>query len=381
MDLFAKVSSALGFGDPRNSEELTIARNIVLERLKKCIQKIVQDSRDTDGEHLDETNESVHELVWMLETCLFQGIIPLNGNDDTDNVFSLNYNNEHFWHLIELLYERGSMAFGASIDMVKYCMNVKTDYGRCRAWIRQLLNQHALAFNIKAMYEDQATIRKSYFLESLVENRETLDTFLSLLTSLNTIGFELTVDRKDLDTPRETNIQEYCLVSGAGVPEINGLYEKQTILKDGVGMYIMNGYELFRTEYKPPALPNDATPQVTKRWFLGNPNKRLVYYFCPSSATIPQLSGWQVHPSAGIGPAPTLGRTFLEAEKPPPVKTYLNGNNNQNTTSNNDIVYNIHSKVDTGNVIDGGNNNNNNNINNNSLIIITIIIIIIIINY
>ena len=30
MDLFAKVSSALGFGDPRNSEELTIARNIVL---------------------------------------------------------------------------------------------------------------------------------------------------------------------------------------------------------------------------------------------------------------------------------------------------------------------------------------------------------------
>ena len=91
MDLFAKVSSALGFGDPRNSEELTIARNIVLERLKKCIQKIVQDSRDTDGEHLDETNESVHELVWMLETCLFQGIIPLKGNDDTDNVYSLNY--------------------------------------------------------------------------------------------------------------------------------------------------------------------------------------------------------------------------------------------------------------------------------------------------
>ena len=118
------------------------------------IQKIVQDSRDTDGEHLDETNESVHELVWMLETCLFQGIIPLKGNDDTDNVYSLYYSNEHFWHLIELLYERGSMAFGASIDMVKYCMNVKTDYGRCRAWIRQLLNQHALAFNIKAMYED-----------------------------------------------------------------------------------------------------------------------------------------------------------------------------------------------------------------------------------
>ena len=49
-------------------------------------------------------------------------------------------------------------------------------------------------------------------------------------------------------------------------------------------MYIMNGYELFRTEYKPPALPNDATPQVTKRWFLGNPNKRLVYYFRDNSS-------------------------------------------------------------------------------------------------
>ncbi len=321
MDLFAKVSSALGFGDPRNSEELAIARNIVLERLKKNIQKIVQDSRYNDGEHLDETKESVHELVWTLETCLFQGIIPLNGTDDKDNVYSLNYNSDHFWSLVELLYDRGSMAFGASIDMVKYCMNVKTEYGRCRAWIRQLLNQHALAFNLKVMFEDQATVRKTYFLESLVENRDSLDTFLSLLASLNTIGFELKVDRTDLDTSRDTNIQDFCLISGAGVPEVNGLYEKQTVLKDNVGMYLKGGYEIFRTEYRPPALPNDATPQVTKRWFLGNPDKRVVYYFSPSSATLPQLTGWQVHPSAGIGPAPTLGRTFLEAEKPPPMNS------------------------------------------------------------
>ena len=69
------------------------------------------------------------------------------------------------------------MAFGASIDMVKYCMNVNTDYGRCRAWIRQLLNQHALAFNVKAIFEDQSIVRKTYFLESLVENREILRHF------------------------------------------------------------------------------------------------------------------------------------------------------------------------------------------------------------
>ena len=72
-----------------------------------------------------------------------------------------------------------------------------------------------------------------------------LDTFLSLLASLNVVGFELKVDSVELDTPRVANVKEYCLISGAGVPEINGLYEKQITLKDNVGMYTKDGFEIF----------------------------------------------------------------------------------------------------------------------------------------
>ena len=104
-------------------------------------------------------------------------------------------------------------------------------------------------------------------MESLVENRESLDTFFVPPRIVKRRWFELKVDSTQLDLPRKAIVKEYCLISGAGVPEINGLYEKHLALKDNVGMYTKDGFEIFRNEYKPPTLPNDATPSSTKRWF------------------------------------------------------------------------------------------------------------------
>ena len=287
----------------------------------------MEDARDNNGEQLDDSKESVRVLLWCLETCLFHGMIPTDPNDEmgdqrgTEGGVSDGKKKDsttNFWMLVEALYGRGSMSFGASIDMIKLCMNVKTPYGRCRAWLRQVLNQHAFEFNLRALFEDQAMTRKTYYLEAIVENREILDVFLTMIIALNTVGFELKVDYAELDEVRITNTKNYCMLRGAGVLEANGLYGEGPV-KDGVLSYVseVSSNEVFRAPYQPPKLNDEPTPAPTHRWFLGNPDKKVVYYFCPSAADTPPFEVWKVHPSGGKIPGPTLGLTFLESEIPP----------------------------------------------------------------
>jgi hypothetical protein len=311
MEALAKVSKLFGFSESNFQRALRLSSTILLDRLRLALIGVATDAGKNMGENLDERQKSVQVLLWMVETCMFHGLVS------STNITGGAFHSEggDFWELIEALQDRGTLSFGVSIDMIKRCMNIRSNYGKCRAWLRQVLNQHALAFNLRAVTKDIVIIKKLYHPESILGDAERAQTFVSLLMLLNNMGFGLDVDVGGLDIRREITCKEYCVVSGAGCFEVDGLYTEGPV-KDGVLSYVAEETktEVFRATISPFQEGQAHSP--IHRWFIGNPAMKIVFYFCSSASDKPPLHGWQSHANDGILPPPSVGFTWLEPSFP-----------------------------------------------------------------
>ena len=96
----------------------------------------------------------------------------------------------------------------ATLDMIAMTTRVRSSYGRCRAWVRQVVNQHALEYNLRMLtHESNADVVKTWYYETaLLAETESAGLFVSMMSALNEIGFELAVDDAALETvvPTET---------------------------------------------------------------------------------------------------------------------------------------------------------------------------------
>ena len=91
------------------------------------------------------------------------------------------------------------MAFGPTLFMVKSLPSVQTERGLCRAWLRQVLNQNGVEYNIKAMLRQKTQVAAAYGAHALFRKAERMSLCLAHLQSLNGIGFDLQVNSDAFD--------------------------------------------------------------------------------------------------------------------------------------------------------------------------------------
>ena len=101
------------------------------------------------------------------------------------------------------------------------------------------------------------------------------------------------------------NTVEGMCAFGAGAGDANTIYQPSGE-RDGVARYeSRTGMEIFRSQ----VLDKDGKVLPAKRWFLGNPKSKKVYYYAQTletSSTVPPFDEWIVHPETQLEPPPRL---------------------------------------------------------------------------
>ena len=372
---FGAISGALGLG---NDKERRSAEARVRTTLVRAVGRAVRDIRKTWEANtmpthgggteesptpgsigrnnlndsmfmLDESSPHAARLCAALEACMFHGLHLLRtSQSSTSRSTSSAPDPPHFWDFVESLQVVNSMAFAPSITMARMQSSINTPCGLCRVWLRLLLNQNALHFNLQALHEScsPATDASHQWYEdsALVRDSRAFGDVVHLCASLDGIGFELHVNDARLNLPpkkalqlirsaatpleipsakdqakykqqqareqqrRHRKAQQHkqqhqsmetrkagkgavgrLVVSGAGIGAVNGVYEPSGE-RDGVLRFEQlqlhsskhERHEIFRASSSSYAHP---------RWFIGNPRKRVVYYFASNGKPIPPTSG------------------------------------------------------------------------------------------
>ncbi|XP_030078463.1 pleckstrin homology domain-containing family M member 2 isoform X2 [Microcaecilia unicolor] len=86
-----------------------------------------------------------------------------------------------------------------AIQQIEVLQNVATHLGRSRAWLYLALNENSLESYLRLFQENQSLLHKYYYKNSLVCSHDHLTLFLTLVSGLEFIRFELDLDGPYLD--------------------------------------------------------------------------------------------------------------------------------------------------------------------------------------
>nr|XP_033777810.1 pleckstrin homology domain-containing family M member 2 isoform X2 [Geotrypetes seraphini] len=86
-----------------------------------------------------------------------------------------------------------------AIHQIELLQNVATHLGRSRAWLYLALNENSLESYLRLFQENQSLLHKFYYKNSLVCSHDHLTLFLTLVSGLEFIRFELDLDGPYLD--------------------------------------------------------------------------------------------------------------------------------------------------------------------------------------
>ena len=276
---------------------LQLSKQLLIQRLQKALRTIVMHVAQLTNTHtelkpLHNNSTGVQELLTLVEACFAHGLKPqaVIAND-----YPIDY-----WDFICTLRASSDAIANATLDMIATTTQVRSTYGRCRAWLRKLINQKALEYNVRTLTSDPNVTKLWYHENALMAEVESASLFTSMMAALNGIGFELLVDDPALENivPSTT----VTVVTNSGVKEANTAYRTSGV-KDGVHRYENDrGLEIFRSEV---ASGNDQNTLV-KRWFIGDPNRRVAVFYANVPSNQPPYEGWVVHPSGGTAPTPKV---------------------------------------------------------------------------
>ena len=270
------------------------------------------DPNSTLHEHfnapLQDQSPGVQQLLTLIEACFSHGLKPKNDVIDAHkNDYPLDY-----WDFICTLRASSDGIANATLDMIATTTYVRSTYGRCRAWLRKLINQKALEYNVRTLTSDVNIAKMWYYDQAIMADIESASLFTSMMAALNEIGFELTVDDALLENI--VPVSTICVVVQSGVKEVNTAYRTSSV-RDGVARFENDrGLEIFRSEINNAALnakdkqkqQHKGTDTTSKRWFIGDPNRRVAVFYANTSTNQPPHDGWIVHSSGGTAPTPKV---------------------------------------------------------------------------
>eukprot|EP00516_Mucochytrium_quahogii_P007856 CAMPEP_0203765120 /NCGR_PEP_ID=MMETSP0098-20131031/18240_1 /ASSEMBLY_ACC=CAM_ASM_000208 /TAXON_ID=96639 /ORGANISM=" , Strain NY0313808BC1" /LENGTH=1550 /DNA_ID=CAMNT_0050661345 /DNA_START=375 /DNA_END=5027 /DNA_ORIENTATION=- len=187
---------------------------LALSRRERYISSTQTKMPISEDIELDDSMPEVRNLLDMLEVCLWHGLKDETASQETEKDSNQNpllqlqkqYQNEasvnsveerHFWPYVLTLESVNGPAFAPTIMLVRMNANCTTPRGLCRAWIRQLLNQNALEFTLRALCKAAPTAGTKYYEDWAFirwNNEVNRTMFFNLLRDLNNIGFDLRVN-------------------------------------------------------------------------------------------------------------------------------------------------------------------------------------------
>ncbi len=301
-ELFRSGSSA-----EQRSQELRASKALLIRQLQVALRAVLQNiaARGDATTPLTSVSPGVQQLLALVEACIAHGLKPQTHEAAGSAAPGGGEYPRDGWDFVCSLRRTQDAVCSATLDMIAMTTRVRSSYGRCRAWVRQVVNQHALEYNLRMLtHESNADVVKTWYYETaLLAETESAGLFVSMMSALNEIGFELAVDDAALEAvvPTET----VCVVSGGGSKDANAEFRPRG-MKDGVARYeSAGGKEIFRTQIRAKS-EVDASKGPLKRWFVGDPVRKVAHYYTQSSTNQPPFDGWLVHPSGGTGPVPKV---------------------------------------------------------------------------
>ena len=308
-DLFTVASP----GSEDRRRELNVSKTALVRRLQRAIQTVLQhfalqgrggtntttdDPLGEAADFLKDDAPGVWDMLTLIESCMFHGRkrdVPAAG---------MVYSSEvpvDCWEFICSLRSLDDPICSATLGMLASLVHARSPYARCRAWVRRLINQHALEYSLRALTDNSNTpeIRKWYHEGALLADPESSGLFVTMLSALNEVAFELLVDdaRLESTTPSEW----VCVVEGGGTHTSNDEFRRSGIRDHVLRYESARGMEIFRSD-----VSGTGAEGLTKRWFIGDPTKRVAHYYVNSPTDRPPIHGWIVHPSGGRAPPPKV---------------------------------------------------------------------------
>jgi hypothetical protein len=149
---------------------LQLSKQLLIQRLQKALRTIVMhvaqltNTHNTELKPLHNNSTGVQELLTLVEACFAHGLKPqaVIAND-----YPIDY-----WDFICTLRASSDAIANATLDMIATTTQVRSTYGRCRAWLRKLINQKALEYNVRTLTSDPNVTKLWYHENALMAEVE-----------------------------------------------------------------------------------------------------------------------------------------------------------------------------------------------------------------
>lgn len=199
------------------SKEVFIRSNLT-NRIKETIQKLLAelygDQDDAVGRDVkiitEISSSAVNELVCCFEAVFLHGLKGkpflnrvLGKSSSSSSVLSGKSNDSEsivdFWSVILILSHNQVSESLAQLN------NIKTDIGKCRAWLRLTFNDNLLTSYIEALVNDSSLLHGFYRPSAYLRDIENVNDLRKLMEPLKSCTFQLNYDYTLLNSwPSET---------------------------------------------------------------------------------------------------------------------------------------------------------------------------------
>lgn len=115
----------------------------------------------------------------------------------------------HFWHFVLIF------SHPETLETLNRLKLIKTDIGRCRAWVRHALNEGLLQSYLQTMVNDKVTCAKHYENTAFVRDPECFELATRYLLGLECYKFELATNSSLLNTWQTPSL----VMAGLWIPE------------------------------------------------------------------------------------------------------------------------------------------------------------------
>ncbi|TRY62922.1 hypothetical protein TCAL_05139 [Tigriopus californicus] len=145
----------------------------------------------------------------------------------------------HFWHFILIFSHQSTLATLNGLKLIK------TDIGRCRAWVRHALNEGLLQGYLQSMQKDKVTCAKHYENTAFVRDPECFELATRYLLGLECYKFELATNSSLLNNWQTPSL----VMAGLWIPD-NFQDEAPAPAEDVLALMAEEAVEV-----EPPAAP------------------------------------------------------------------------------------------------------------------------------
>lgn len=191
----------------------TLIKASLVAHLGEAVRELQrqQAANELPNDSVDSSGEAAHSLCCVIE-ALFIHKLRDSFADKVSNVFSaevIRHPAPSFWSFLVAFSHRNSIDF-----LSRSCSWLRSDIGRCRGWIRLVLNDGMLSSYLELLATERRVLNDFYDKEAFLRDTEHLDIARNMLNGIDMLQFRLAVNSSMLNNWSTTPL----LLAGLGAP-------------------------------------------------------------------------------------------------------------------------------------------------------------------